>query len=186
MDHKIVWSEVAIADLHDICSYIAHDDPRAAQRIGGVFSITCGFSAHFRLSGRRIHEVRMVRCARSSLGTIASFTRSLRSCVRFRSSMSGTEPGTSPHFRPPNQTLETNCRPASPLDTPRQFGSAVHTRILVFRQGLFTGWVEGIAESGEQPLLDWNSVCPRVMEIERSAQPFSPARFDTPWSRRRS
>jgi hypothetical protein len=93
--------------------------------------------------------------------------------VRFRSSLSGTEPGTSPHFRPPNQTLETKCRPGSPLDTPRQCGSAVHTRILVFRQGLFTGWVEGIAESGEQPLLDWNSVCPRVMEIECSAQPDS-------------
>jgi toxin ParE1/3/4 len=34
MDYKIVWSEAAIADLHDICSYIAQDDPRAAQRIG--------------------------------------------------------------------------------------------------------------------------------------------------------
>ena len=33
MDYKIVWSEAAIADLHDICSYIARDDPRAAQRI---------------------------------------------------------------------------------------------------------------------------------------------------------
>jgi hypothetical protein len=30
----------------------------------------------------------------------------------------------------------------------------VRTRILVFRQGLFTGWVEGVAELGEQPLLD--------------------------------
>jgi toxin ParE1/3/4 len=38
MEFKIVWSEAAIADLHDICSYIAQDDPRAAQRIGeGVF-----------------------------------------------------------------------------------------------------------------------------------------------------
>jgi toxin ParE1/3/4 len=34
MDHKIVWAEAAIADLHDICSYIAQDDSRAAQRIG--------------------------------------------------------------------------------------------------------------------------------------------------------
>ena len=34
MDHKIVWSEAAIADLHDICSYIAQDDTRAAQRVG--------------------------------------------------------------------------------------------------------------------------------------------------------
>jgi toxin ParE1/3/4 len=34
MEYKIVWSEAAIADLHDICSYIAQDNPRAAQRIG--------------------------------------------------------------------------------------------------------------------------------------------------------
>jgi hypothetical protein len=26
----------------------------------------------------------------------------------------------------PNQTLETSCRPASPLDALRQFGRAVH------------------------------------------------------------
>jgi toxin ParE1/3/4 len=45
MDHKIVWSEVAIADLHDICSYIAHDDPRAAHRIGG------GILDHVRILG---------------------------------------------------------------------------------------------------------------------------------------
>lgn len=34
MDYKIVWSEAAIANLHEICSYIAQDDPRAAQRVG--------------------------------------------------------------------------------------------------------------------------------------------------------
>ena len=27
-----------------------------------------------------------------------------------------------------NQTLETNCRPASPLEVQRQFGRAVHAR----------------------------------------------------------
>jgi toxin ParE1/3/4 len=34
MDYKIVWSEAAIADVHGICTYIAQDDPRAAERIG--------------------------------------------------------------------------------------------------------------------------------------------------------
>lgn len=40
-----------------------------------VFSTTCGFSARFLLSDRRIHEARMVRCARSSSGAIASLNQ---------------------------------------------------------------------------------------------------------------
>jgi len=34
MDFKLVWSDAAIADLHDICSYIARHDPQAALRMG--------------------------------------------------------------------------------------------------------------------------------------------------------
>ena len=34
MDFKVIWSEAALADLHDICSYIAQHDPSAAQRMG--------------------------------------------------------------------------------------------------------------------------------------------------------
>lgn len=34
MDFKVTWSDQAIADLHDICSYIARDDPQAAGRMG--------------------------------------------------------------------------------------------------------------------------------------------------------
>jgi toxin ParE1/3/4 len=34
MDFKVVWSDAAIADLGDICSYIARDNPQAAYRIG--------------------------------------------------------------------------------------------------------------------------------------------------------
>ncbi len=34
MDFKVIWSDAAIADLHDICSYIARDDPQAAERMG--------------------------------------------------------------------------------------------------------------------------------------------------------
>jgi len=34
MDFKVIWSDAAIADLRDLCSYIAHRDPQAAHRIG--------------------------------------------------------------------------------------------------------------------------------------------------------
>ena len=34
MDFKVIWSDGAIADLHDICSYIARHDPQAGQRMG--------------------------------------------------------------------------------------------------------------------------------------------------------
>jgi len=34
MDFKIIWSDVAIADLQDICAYVAQHDPQAADRIG--------------------------------------------------------------------------------------------------------------------------------------------------------
>jgi plasmid stabilization system protein ParE len=34
MDFKVIWSDVAIADLRDACSYIALHDPQAAGRMG--------------------------------------------------------------------------------------------------------------------------------------------------------
>jgi len=34
MDFKIVWSDAAIADLQEVCSYVAQHDPQAAGRIG--------------------------------------------------------------------------------------------------------------------------------------------------------
>jgi plasmid stabilization system protein ParE len=34
MDYKIIWSDEAIADLRNICSYIAQENPDAAERIG--------------------------------------------------------------------------------------------------------------------------------------------------------
>jgi len=34
MDFKVIWSDAAIADLHDICSYISHHNPEAARRMG--------------------------------------------------------------------------------------------------------------------------------------------------------
>ena len=38
MDFKIVWSDAAIADLQEACSYVAQDNPEAAVRLGrGIF-----------------------------------------------------------------------------------------------------------------------------------------------------
>lgn len=34
MEFKVIWSDAAITDLHDICSYIAQHDPQAAVRMG--------------------------------------------------------------------------------------------------------------------------------------------------------
>ena len=34
MDFKIVWSDAAIADLQEVCSYAAQHDPQAAVRLG--------------------------------------------------------------------------------------------------------------------------------------------------------
>jgi toxin ParE1/3/4 len=34
MDFKIIWSDAAIADLQEVCSYVAQDDPQAAGRLG--------------------------------------------------------------------------------------------------------------------------------------------------------
>ncbi len=34
MDFKLIWSDAAITDLHEICTYIAERDPQAASRMG--------------------------------------------------------------------------------------------------------------------------------------------------------
>ncbi|HEU0011556.1 MAG TPA: type II toxin-antitoxin system RelE/ParE family toxin [Verrucomicrobiae bacterium] len=43
MDYQIIWSDAAIADLHEICAYIARDNPTAALRLGK------GLLAHVRI-----------------------------------------------------------------------------------------------------------------------------------------
>lgn len=43
MDYQIIWSDAAIADLHEICAYIARDKPSAALRLGR------GILAHVRI-----------------------------------------------------------------------------------------------------------------------------------------
>ena len=43
MDFKIIWSDAAIADLHEIWAYLAQHDPQAAVRMGR------GILAHVRV-----------------------------------------------------------------------------------------------------------------------------------------
>jgi len=43
MDFKIIWSDAAIADLQEVCSYVAQHDPQAALGSGGASSATFGF-----------------------------------------------------------------------------------------------------------------------------------------------
>ncbi len=43
MDYQVIWSDAAIADLHEICAYIARDNPSAALRLGE------GILAHVRI-----------------------------------------------------------------------------------------------------------------------------------------
>ena len=43
MDFKIIWSDAATADLHEIWAYLAQHDPQAATRIGR------GILAHVRV-----------------------------------------------------------------------------------------------------------------------------------------
>lgn len=40
MEFKIIWSDAALADLHDICSYLADRRPKAAKEIGEEYWIT--------------------------------------------------------------------------------------------------------------------------------------------------
>jgi toxin ParE1/3/4 len=34
MDFKVIWSDAAIADLGEVCAYIADHDPQAVHRLG--------------------------------------------------------------------------------------------------------------------------------------------------------
>src|SRR4051812_8463372 len=51
MDFKVIWSDAAIADLHDICSYLARHDAKAAGRIGRGILDHCRILATFPFIG---------------------------------------------------------------------------------------------------------------------------------------
>jgi len=101
------WSDAAIADLRDICSYIARDDPQAAHRIAWdvAFSTTFVSLAHSRSLAPPIREGREALCARLSLVPIESFTTYPKHPGASRSFMSGT-------VRARNRYFDSLPRPA--------------------------------------------------------------------------
>jgi len=51
MECKVIWSDAAIADLKDICEYIAKDNPAAAYRLGLSLLDQVAILANFPLIG---------------------------------------------------------------------------------------------------------------------------------------
>ena len=51
MDFKVIWSDQAIQDLHDLCTYIARHDPEAALRMGNGILDHVHILAQFPLIG---------------------------------------------------------------------------------------------------------------------------------------
>ncbi|HZM85819.1 MAG TPA: type II toxin-antitoxin system RelE/ParE family toxin [Blastocatellia bacterium] len=61
MGFKVIWSDGAISDLEDICSYIAQDDPEAALRVArGIVGHT-DLLASFPFIGPVIRAVQKAR-----------------------------------------------------------------------------------------------------------------------------
>lgn len=56
MDRKVVWSPSARADLKDIVSYIADDNPRVAERFGYALIEASKALARFERKGRKVPE----------------------------------------------------------------------------------------------------------------------------------
>ena len=59
MDFKVVWSPSARADLKDIVSYIAENDPRIAEKFGYVLIEASKALARFERKGRMVPEFRI-------------------------------------------------------------------------------------------------------------------------------
>lgn len=52
MGFKVIWSDAAAAELEDICSYIAQDDPEAALRVARGIVAHTDLLASFPFIGR--------------------------------------------------------------------------------------------------------------------------------------
>jgi toxin ParE1/3/4 len=67
MDYKVVWTDPAIADLHDVVKFIASEDPITARRIGHEILAHVAILMTFPHIGpvylpRPDHEVREILC----------------------------------------------------------------------------------------------------------------------------
>jgi plasmid stabilization system protein ParE len=77
---KLRYTERAIADLEDIQTYIAQDDPTAAVRVGGRIRAAIELLEDFPNLGRasRISRTRVLLVARTPYAVYYSVKRSLR------------------------------------------------------------------------------------------------------------
>jgi plasmid stabilization system protein ParE len=113
MDFKIVWSEGAIADLHQICSHIAEDNSEAALRVGRNIIDHVVSLARSRSLVRPIREVLLVPCERLFIDPIGSFMMCPRTLKEWKYSMSGMERGKNRNSeQPSNSRIPAPCRGA--------------------------------------------------------------------------
>jgi plasmid stabilization system protein ParE len=54
MAYRIFWTPIAVQDLRDICDFISHDNPVAAQRMGKELIKQAEAMALFPQSGRMV------------------------------------------------------------------------------------------------------------------------------------
>ena len=92
MEFKVIWSDEAIGDLHEVCAYIAQDNPEAALRMGQGMLDHVQILTLSRSLGQRIRGVRRDLCGRSCSAHTASSMMCLRSCAGWTSSTSGMAP----------------------------------------------------------------------------------------------
>jgi len=100
MDFKVIWSDGAIADLQDICSYIARHEPQAAHRWVAAFSTMFAFLAPSRSLARSIREAHEAPCARLSSVLTESFTTFPRRLGALRLFTYGTVRAKNRHSEP--------------------------------------------------------------------------------------
>jgi len=58
MAYGIIWSKAALADLHDLVRYIAHDDSKAARGFGNLIVSKVDSLETFPRIGRIVPELR--------------------------------------------------------------------------------------------------------------------------------
>jgi len=88
MAYKLIWSPAARDDLHDIVTFIAHDNPNRAMSFGYELISETDRLQDFPESGRVVLNTEMTTFARSFFAPIESSTESItrNNFVRLRAS----------------------------------------------------------------------------------------------------
>ena len=100
MDYKVIWSDAAISDLYEICSYIAKSDIEAAQRIGESILGHAQVLESFPFIGRSYPRGGRIACVKSSIGPTAFSTMSPNTQVWLRFCTYGIARGMNRRCRP--------------------------------------------------------------------------------------